>query len=178
MNLSLPRVSATLAAAVTAGVLCMGAASDDPAERLANPAQEARARHMFQQLRCVVCQNESIDDSQAEIAGELRHIVRAQIAAGRSDKDIRDFLVQRYGEFILLTPTVSLGNAALWLTPFLLIVLGGGYLWIKARDPAVEAQSLTEDEQCALDALASDDLDMLSPHNSLTKAGGTVAIKH
>jgi cytochrome c-type biogenesis protein CcmH len=172
------RIGAAFAAALAAALLCMGAASDDPAERLQNPVQEARARHMFQQLRCVVCQNESIDDSQADIAGDLRRIVRAQIVAGRTDLQIRDFLVARYGEFILLTPTASPGNAALWLTPFLLIVLGGGYLWIKSRQPAVEDAALSEEEQRALDAIDSGDLDTLSPHNSLTKAGNTVAIKH
>jgi cytochrome c-type biogenesis protein CcmH len=140
-------------AAAAAALLCMAAASDDPAERLANPAQEARARHLFQQLRCVVCQNESIDDSQAELAGDLRRIVRGQIVAGRSDRQIRDFLVQRYGEFILLTPTLSPGNLALWSTPFGLVLLGGGYLWIKSRRPAVEAPALSDEERQALAAL-------------------------
>lgn len=172
------RIGAAFAAALAAAVLCMGAASDDPAERLQNPVQEARARHMFQQLRCVVCQNESIDDSQADIASDLRRIVRTQIAAGKTDVEVRDFLVQRYGEFILLKPTVTPGNAALWLTPFLLIAAGGVYIWIRSRQPAVESPSLTEDEQRALAALDSDDPDMLSPHNSPTKAHGRVAIKH
>ena len=163
------RVGAAMAAAAVAAVLCMGGAADDPLDRLHNPVQEARARHMFQQLRCVVCQNESIDDSQADIAGDLRRIVRTQIVAGKTDSQIRDFLVARYGEFILLTPTASPGNAALWLTPFLLIVLGGGYLWIKSRQPAVEEKGLTEEELRALDAIDADGPDMLSPHNSLTK---------
>jgi cytochrome c-type biogenesis protein CcmH len=168
-----------LAAALAASILCMGAASaDDPLARLPDPAQEARARHLFQQLRCVVCQNESIDDSQADIASDLRRIVRTQIAAGKTDVEVRDFLVQRYGEFILLKPTITPGNAALWLTPFLLIAIGGVYIWIKSRQPAVEAASLTEEEQRALAAIDSDDPDMLSPHNSPTKALGTVAIKH
>jgi cytochrome c-type biogenesis protein CcmH len=164
------RVGLALAAAMAASILCMGAASDDPAERLQNPAQEARARHMFQQLRCVVCQNESIDDSQADIAGDLRRIVRTQIVAGKSDTQIRDFLVARYGEFILLTPTATAGNAALWL--------GGGYLWIKSRQPAVEDKGLTEEELLALDAIDADSLDMVSPHIGLTKADGVTAIKH
>jgi cytochrome c-type biogenesis protein CcmH len=172
------RIGAAAAAAFAAVVLCIGAASDDPAERLHNPVQEARARHLFQQLRCVVCQNESIDDSQADIAGDLRRIVRRQIVAGKTDLEIRDFLVARYGEFILLTPTASPGNAALWLTPFLLIVLGGGYLWSKSRRPAVEDVALSDEEERALGAIDSADLDIVSPRNSLTKAGDTVAIKH
>jgi cytochrome c-type biogenesis protein CcmH len=172
------RIATAFAAALAAAVLCMGAASDDPAERLQNPVQEARARHMFQQLRCVVCQNESIDDSQADIAGDLRRIVRKQIVDGKTDLQIRDFLVARYGEFILLTPTASPGNAALWLTPFLLIVLGGGYLWIKSRRPAVEDAALSEEEERALGVIDSANRDTVSPHVSLTKAGDTVAIKH
>ncbi len=176
------RVGAALAAAVMAGVLCMGASSDDPLERLQNPAQELRARHLFQQLRCVVCQNESVDDSQADIAGDLRRIVRSQIVAGKSDVEIRDFLVARYGEFILLKPTFSPGNAVLWLTPFLLIAAGGGYLWTRARArarrPIADDQGLSDDEQRALDAIDFGAADMLSPHNNPTKADSTVAIKH
>ena len=165
-------------AGLAAGLLCMAGAADDPADRLSNPAQEARARHLFQQLRCVVCQNESIDDSQAEIAGDLRKIVRVQITQGRSDQQVRDFLVQRYGEFILLKPTLTPGNLALWLTPFALILLGGGYLWIKARQPAIEAGGLTEDEQRALEAMGAEDQDMVSPHVGLTNVDGTAAINH
>ena len=167
---------AAVLVALAAGVLCAAApgSADDPAERLANPVQEARARHLFQQLRCVVCQNESIDDSQAEIAGDLRRIVRGQIAAGRTDQQIRDFLVQRYGEFILLTPTLSPGNLVLWLAPLLLVLAGGAYLWIKSRQPAVEQASLTEEEEKALDAMGALDQDMLPPHSGRTNARGSV----
>ena len=91
---------------------------------------------------------------------------------------MRDFLVQRYGEFILLKPTLTPGNLALWLTPFALILLGGGYLWIKARQPAIEAGGLTEDEQRALEAMGAEDQDMVSPHVGLTNVDGTAAIKH
>jgi cytochrome c-type biogenesis protein CcmH len=164
-------------AALAAVVLGMAGTADDPADRLPDPAQEARARHLFQQLRCVVCQNESIDDSQAEIAGDLRQIVRAQIAQGRTDQQVRDFLVQRYGEFILLKPTLTPGNLALWLTPFLAVLLGGGYLWIKSRQPAVEAQALTEEEQKALEAMDVLDQDMLPPHGGVANAHDAVAMK-
>ena len=112
----------TLLAALAA-VFCMAAASD-PSERLPDPSQEARARHIFEQVRCLVCQNESIDDSQAELAHDLRQIVRGQIRAGRSDDQIKGFLVDRYGEFVLLRPSFSMGNAALWLGPFLVVALG------------------------------------------------------
>ena len=158
-------VRTALAAAFAAGLLCTAGASDDPADRLPNPAQEARARHLFQQLRCVQCQNESIDDSYAPIAEDLRTIVRRQISQGATDQQVRAFLVQRYGEFILLTPTLSAANLALWLTPFVLILIGGAYLWIKSRQPAVEASGLTEDEQRALEAMGAEDEVMLPPHN-------------
>ena len=173
------RIQGAMLAAVAAASLCMAyATADDPADRLSNPVLEARARHLFQQFRCVQCQNESIDDSQAPIAQDLRRIVRGQIMAGRTDAQVRDFLVQRYGEFILLTPTLSLGNLALWTTPFALIVLGAGYLWIKSRQPAVEVSALTEDEQMALEAMGAEDQDMLPPHSGLTNVRGAVAIKH
>ena len=158
------RLKASLAAAFAAVLLCTAGASDDPADRLSNPAQEARARHLFQQLRCVQCQNESIDDSYAPIAEDLRRIVRREIAAGRTDAEIRQYLVQRYGEFILLTPTLGVANLALWLTPFALILVGGAYLWIKSRRPAVEDAALTEEERRALEALDAEDQVMVPPH--------------
>ena len=170
------RVKAAVLAALAAGVLCTAGSADDPADRLPNPAEEARARHLFQQLRCVVCQNESVDDSQAEIAGDIRKIVRTQVAAGQTDKQVIDFLVQRYGEFVLLRPTLTPGNLALWLTPFLAVLLGGGYIWIKSRQPAVEDQGLTEEEQKALEEMDAADQDMLPPHG-IASARDAVAIK-
>jgi cytochrome c-type biogenesis protein CcmH len=123
--------------AALAAVFCMAAASD-PSERLPDPAQEARARHIFEQVRCLVCQNESIDDSQAELAHDLRQIVRAQIQAGRSDDQIKTFLVDRYGEFVLLRPSLSVGNAALWFGPLAVLVLGIGLLLARLRNRAQE----------------------------------------
>jgi cytochrome c-type biogenesis protein CcmH len=114
------------------------AAASDPSERLPDPAQEARARHIFEQVRCLVCQNESIDDSQAELARDLRHIVRDQIRAGRSDGEVKRFLVDRYGEFVLLRPSLSLGNAALWGGPFLVVILGLVLLWGRLRSRRAE----------------------------------------
>jgi cytochrome c-type biogenesis protein CcmH len=172
----LGRLRTAALAALAAGLLCTAGAANDPADRLPNPAQEARARHLFQQLRCVVCQNESVDDSQAEIAGDIRQIVRTQIAAGRSDKQVIDYMVQRYGEFILLKPPLTPGNLALWLTPFVAVLLGGGYLWIKSRQPAVEDQGLSEDELKALEDMDAAEQDMLPPHG-LANARGAVAIK-
>ena len=175
--MNLARVKAAVLAALAAGLLCTAGAADDPADRLPNPAQEARARSLFRELRCVVCQNESVDDSQAEIAGDIRKIVRTQIAAGRTDKQVIGYLVQRYGEFILLTPTFTPGNLALWLSPFVVVLLGGGYLWIKSRQPAVEDRGLTEEEQKALEDMDAADQDLLPPHSGLADAHGAVAIK-
>ncbi|MBE7218132.1 MAG: cytochrome c-type biogenesis protein CcmH [Caulobacteraceae bacterium] len=121
-------------------------------ERLADPAQEARAHAVFRQIRCVVCQNESIDDSEAPLAGDLRHIVRAQVAAGRSDAEIRRFLVDRYGQFVLLKPRFDAGNALLWLGPFALVAAGlGGALL--ARRGVRSAPGLTPGEAARLEAL-------------------------
>jgi cytochrome c-type biogenesis protein CcmH len=92
--------------------------------RLADPAQEARARAIFADVRCLVCQNESIDDSEADLAHDLRQIVREQVEAGKSPTEIKAFLTQRYGEFVLLTPTFSAGNLALWGAPLLVVAVG------------------------------------------------------
>ena len=139
-------------AVMAASAMLIGAA-DDPADRLKNPAEESRARALFQQLRCVVCQNESIDDSEADLAQDLRRIVRGQIAQGRSDDQVRAFLVQRYGQFILLKPPLSPGNAALWLTPLVLVLAGGAYVWARSRAPQPEEAALTAEEERALGRL-------------------------
>jgi len=136
--------------AVLAAVCCLAAAAD-PGDMLRNPAQEARARALFEQIRCVVCQNESIDDSEAELARDLRQTVRAQVAAGRSDDQVRAFLVQRYGEFILLKPTFSLANAAAWLVPFAIVVAGVLALLLRARRALVPvADGLSAEEEARL----------------------------
>jgi len=141
------------ALAVLAALACLGAAAD-PADRLTDPGQEARARTLFEQIRCVVCQNESIDDSEADLARDLRQSVRAQIAAGRSDAEIRRFLVQRYGEFILLRPQFSLANAVAWLTPFVIVLAGGALLALRVRnDPPRAGGDLTPDEEARLERL-------------------------
>ena len=135
-----------------AAALCIAAASD-PGERLKDPAQEARARHLFEQFRCLVCQNESIDDSQAELAHDLRQIVRQQVAQGHSDAQIKAFMVDRYGEFILLKPRFSAGNSVLWLAPFLIVLAGGAFFTIRARRPGRFEPSLTAEEEARLKAL-------------------------
>jgi cytochrome c-type biogenesis protein CcmH len=156
-------------AAVAAAVLCLAAASD-PAERLADPAKEARARAIFQQVRCLVCQNESIDDSDAELAGDLRRLVREQVAAGRTESEIKAYLVDRYGEFVLLRPAFSVGNAVLWGVPLLAAGLGIALLMLQLRRGREEPE-LSEDEANALAQLANDaDRDTMESKNGSDEA--------
>jgi cytochrome c-type biogenesis protein CcmH len=93
----------------------------EPGEMLADPALEARARHISQELRCLVCQNQSIDDSNAELARDLRVLVRERLAAGDSDAAVLTFVEARYGEFVLLRPRLRWHTLLLWLTPLLLL---------------------------------------------------------
>jgi cytochrome c-type biogenesis protein CcmH len=95
-------------------------------ETFSDPGMEARARNLQRQLRCLVCQGESIDESGSPFAADVRHLVRQQIADGKSDQQIEDFLVARYGDFILMKPPVQPNTWLLWLAPFLVLVLAGG----------------------------------------------------
>lgn len=139
---------------VIAAALCIAAASD-PTERLPDPAQEARAREIFQEVRCLVCQNESINDSDAELARDLRRVVREQVAAGRDDAQVKAFLTDRYGEYVLLKPAFSLGNAALWLGPFLAVLAGLAFLALRVRRRDL-SEGLTVDEEARLARLLED----------------------
>jgi cytochrome c-type biogenesis protein CcmH len=96
----------------------------EPAEMLKDPALEARARVLSKELRCMVCQNQSIDDSEAPLAHDLRVLVRERLTAGDSDAQVKDFLVARYGEFVLLKPPLSWHTAALWGLPPAILLLG------------------------------------------------------
>jgi cytochrome c-type biogenesis protein CcmH len=156
--------------AALAAVFCMAAASD-PAERLPDPAQEARAREIFQQVRCLVCQNESIDDSDAELARDLRSLVREQVAAGRSEAEVKAYLTARYGEFVLLRPAFSLGNLILWAAPFLAAALGLA-LWIGRLRSARDEPELTSAEAAALAQLAIEpEPDTIEPKNGSGETG-------
>ena len=135
---------------IVAALACMGAAASDPAERLADPAKEARARALFTQIRCVVCQNQSIDESDADLARDLRVTVRQEIAQGWTDAQVRAFLVARYGEFILLKPRWSAGNAVLWLAPFLIVLIGGAVLLVRGRRSGDLGEELSPDEEARL----------------------------
>ena len=94
---------------------------------LADPALEARARALSEGLRCMVCQNQSIDESDADLARDLRILVRQRLVAGDTDQQVMDYIVSRYGEFVLLKPRFSLRNALLWGTPVLLLLVGGDF---------------------------------------------------
>jgi cytochrome c-type biogenesis protein CcmH len=105
----------------------------EPEEILPDSHLEARARAISAGLRCLVCQNESIDESNATLAHDIRVLVRARLLAGDSDQQIRDYLVSRYGDFILLKPPFAPGTYLLWLTPLLLLLAGGGAIYVNAR---------------------------------------------
>jgi cytochrome c-type biogenesis protein CcmH len=131
-----------------------------PDEIMSDPVKELRARDLSRELRCMVCQNQSIDDSDAPLARDLRLLVRERIAAGDSDAQVIDFLVARYGEFVLLKPRLERHTLLLWLLPPLVLAGGGFALWIhnrrRAKSTTAEQQSsfkLTADEQARLERL-------------------------
>lgn len=132
-----------------------------PDEIMSDPAKEARARELSRELRCMVCQNQSIDDSDAPLARDLRLLVRERIAAGDSNAQVLDFLVARYGEFVLLKPRFERQTMLLWLLAPLLLAGGGFALWRQYRRRAQVSADvpppLTPDEQARLAALMSED---------------------
>jgi cytochrome c-type biogenesis protein CcmH len=142
-------------------VLCLIAApafAVQPDEILPDPALESRARELSRELRCMVCQNQSIDDSDAPLARDLRLLVRERLKAGDNDGQVLDFLTARYGQFVLLKPRFAWDTAVLWLAPLVVLLLGGlGLLSLLRRPnrteiPAAE-QPLTEAERARLSAL-------------------------
>ncbi|MGR9169036.1 cytochrome c-type biogenesis protein [Rhizobium sp. KDH_Rht_773_N] len=130
----------------------MSAFAVNPDEVLADPALEARARALSAELRCMVCQNQSIDDSNADLARDLRLLVRERITDGDTDEEVLDYIVSRYGEFVLLKPRVSLRTLLLWGAPVLLILAGGVSLIVFARRRAGKptGSKLTDEEQARL----------------------------
>jgi cytochrome c-type biogenesis protein CcmH len=129
-----------------------------PDEIMQDPAKEARARNLSKELRCMVCQNQSIDDSDAPLARDLRILVRERLATGESDKQVLDFLVARYGEFVLLRPRLEWHTLLLWLlTP--LVLIGGAFaLWWhnrrrNERSNAESVTTLTADEEARIERL-------------------------
>lgn len=126
-----------------------------PDEIMADPAQEARARNLSRELRCMVCQNQSIDDSDAPLAHDLRVLVRERLTAGDSDEDVRRYLVARYGEFVLLRPALNARTALLWAAPFLALLAGAALMlagW-RRRVVAGPPAPLSAEERERLDRL-------------------------
>ena len=130
----------------------------EPGERLSDPALEARARALSAELRCMVCQNQSIDDSDAPLAHDLRVLLRERLSAGDSDAEVIDFLVARYGEFILLRPRLNMHTVFLWAAPPAVLVIGAvvAFFFFRRRKPPAVA-ALDEAEKRRLDALLRDE---------------------
>ncbi|MBL8806141.1 MAG: cytochrome c-type biogenesis protein CcmH [Rhodospirillales bacterium] len=131
-----------------------------PHEMLADPAQEARARAISQELRCLVCQNQPIDDSNAPLAADLRRLVRERITAGDSDDAVLRYVTQRYGDYVLLKPPVREDTFVLWYGPFaiLALALAGAAVYVRRRRPdaAAAPAPLSEDEEARLAALVGE----------------------
>lgn len=125
----------------------------NPDEVLPDPAMESRARALSTELRCLVCQNQSIDDSDAPLARDLRVIVREKIKAGESDGAIKTYLVDRYGEFVLLKPSFSARTALLWAGPFAVLLGGVAVVWINGRRRRDEVATLSAEEEAAIRSL-------------------------
>jgi len=133
-------------------LLATPALAVDPEDRLADPAQEARAREISRDLRCLVCAGQTVDDSSAPVARALRKMVRERIAAGDSDAEVLEAVAARYGEYALLKPRFDSKNLALWLGPFFVLGLGGlgAFHFIRNARAPVDAPALSEAEREAL----------------------------
>ena len=124
-------------------------------DRLGDPEQEARAQNIMKQLRCLVCQNQSIVESDAGLAVDLRGIVREQVKAGKSDSQILTFMTSRYGDWVLLKPPLKAGTLLLWLGPLLLLLIGGYFVfrYVRQKPTKVFTEPLTADEQDRLQTI-------------------------
>jgi cytochrome c-type biogenesis protein CcmH len=146
--------------ALVLALIALPAFAVEPSEMLKDPALEARARDIGRNLRCVVCQNQSIDDSAAEVAHDMRRAVRERLTAGDSDDKVYEFMVARYGDYVLLQPPFKPGTLVLWLgAPVLLLVAGGALLLAARRRRAAPATPapLSDEEQRRLAALLKRD---------------------
>lgn len=147
-----------LVVALALAAATLSAQAVQPDEMLKDPALEARARGLSAGLRCLVCQNQSIDDSNAPLARDLRLLVRERLKAGDTDRQVMAFIVARYGEFVLLRPPWSARTLLLWLSPALLLLGVVGFVFArmrrqKQRAAAAPSSTLTDEEQRELDAL-------------------------
>jgi len=128
-----------------------------PDEQLADPVLEARAREISEGLRCLVCQNQSIDDSNATLARDLRILVRERLTAGDSDEAVRAYLVARYGDFILLKPPFAWRTLLLWITPFAVLALGAVVALTRRQRGSASKEALSGDEEAALARILQED---------------------
>jgi cytochrome c-type biogenesis protein CcmH len=142
---------------IAVGLPAAAMAATNPDEILQDPVLEQRARDLSRQLRCLVCQNQSIDDSDADLARDLRRIVREQLLAGRSDEEIIDYLTARYGDFVLLKPPVKPATWGLWFGPAAVLLIAaagiGVYVRRRAAPPDAPTPELSADERRRLEAL-------------------------
>ncbi len=155
------KLTRLLLAAVLAFSVCVPAFAVNPDEVLDDPVLEQRARELSVQIRCLVCQNQSIDDSDAQLARDLRVLVREQLLEGKTDQEILDFLVDRYGEFVLLKPRLGAHTLALWGFPVVILLVGGFIAYrtfSKAPKLSEDAPELSEEELQALEKVIDDKL--------------------
>jgi len=147
-----------LAIAMAAAMAGPAARAVEPSERLADPALEARARALSQELRCLVCQNQSIDESNADLAHDLRVLLRQRLTAGDTDRQVLDYVVARYGVFVLLDPPFLRATYLLWLVPPLLVLGAGIFVVVRAqrRRPDPELPALSEEERARAALLLGD----------------------
>ncbi len=144
----------SILAALTLSLAALPALAVQPDEVLKDPAMEARARAISEGLRCLVCQNQSIDDSDAPLAKDLRVLVRERLKEGDSNGQVVDYVVARYGEFVLLRPVFGWHTLLLWLSPLLAVGLGAFGIWrLSRRRAPVRAEGLSAAEQAEVEAL-------------------------
>ena len=152
------RLAVLFAALAAAALTASPSGAVEPGERLADPALESRAREISAELRCLVCQNESIDSSNAPLAQDLRRIVRERLLEGDDDDAVMAYVTARYGDYVLLRPPLQASTYVLWFGPFAILLLGGvGVLvWLRHRRPTAAADLTPEEERRLADLLGED----------------------
>ena len=164
------RLLVLLAAPVLAVMLTAAEPPAAPDRPLTDATQEARAQALFKDVRCVVCQHEAIADSPAGVAGDMRRLIREEIASGATDQQVRDDLVRRFGDYVLFTPPIRAGTWLLWFGPFALVIGAGAAMMLRSRRRAVETPPLSPEEEARLDEVLRNeklrrDPDATSPHD-------------
>ncbi len=152
------RGSVAAALSLSLALVAGRALAVEPGEMLKDPAQEARALAITKTLRCVVCQNQDIDDFAAPLAGDMRRLVRERVAAGDTDDQVRAWMVARYGNFVLLRPPLQADTLILWFGPLAVLLISGGGFWAYLHRKAPSAPApLTREERAKLKALLGND---------------------